>query len=214
MVFDLEKEALTASGLTDEARVRDYCSKLDSIFQKFLPGEVLSFSPLTRAEKLFKALWKDRPNRYRPEGFYRLNDVIDAQCGPHRKAVGNCLGLTLLYNCLIKRIGIDAKALYLENVFNLGPHVLTFLRIDDLTIDVENILPDGFDYRGHEQNPTRVRWGDRALVADIYQSRGTELFQKGQFETALENYEMALKLNPRYEKARLNKAILLDKLTR
>ena len=212
MVFDLEKEALTASGLTDEARVRDYCSKLDSIFQKFLPGEVLSFSPLTRAEKLFKALWKDRPNRYRPEGFYRLNDVIDAQCGPDRKAVGNCLGLTLLYNCLIKRIGIEAEALSLEYAFNIGPHVLTVLIIDDLNVDVENILSDGFDYKGHKQDPTRVRWGDKALVADVYQSRGTEFFQKGQMENALKNYEMALKLNPSYEKARLNKAILLDRI--
>jgi tetratricopeptide (TPR) repeat protein len=212
MVFDLEKEALTASGLTDEAGIRDYRGKLDSVFQKFLPEEVLRFSPLARAEKLFKALWKDRPNRYRPEGFYRLNDIIDAQCGPDGEAVGNCLGLTLLYNCLIKRVGVDAQAVYLENAFNIGPHVLTVLRIGDLTIDVENILPDGFDYKGHKQDPTRVRWGDKALVADVYQSRGTELFQKGQFETGLENYEMALKLNPRYEKARLNKAILLDRI--
>jgi tetratricopeptide (TPR) repeat protein len=212
MGFDLEKEALTASGLRDKDRRRDYLCKLDSIFLKFLPKEVDRYSPLTSAKKLFKALWKDRPNRYRPEGFYRLNDVIDAQCGSDRAAVGNCLGLTLLYNCLIKRLNIRAEALYLENAFNIGPHVLTVLSIDDLTIDVENILPDGFDYKGHKQNPTGLSWGDKALVADIYQSLGTELFLKGQLENALENYEMALKLNPNYEKARLNKAILLDKI--
>lgn len=212
MVFDLEKEAMTASGLTDEARVCDYRSKLDSIFRKFLPEDVCRFSPLTGAEKLFKALWKDRPNRYRQQGTYRLHEVIDAQCGSDMAAIGNCLGLTLLYNCLIKKVGVDAQAVYLENAFNLGPHILTVLRIGDLTIDVENILPDGFNYKGHRQNPTRVGWGDKALVADIYQSRGTELFLTGQFDKALENYETALKLNPNYEKARLNKAILLDKI--
>jgi tetratricopeptide (TPR) repeat protein len=212
MGFDLEKEALTASGLRDEDRIRDYLRKLDSIFRKFLPEEVRRFSPLIRAEKLFKALWKDRPDRYRSEGFYRFNDIIDAQCGFERDAVGNCLGLTLLYNCLVKRIGIEAKALYLENAFNIGPHVLTVLTIGDLTMDVENIFPDGFDYKGHRHNPIRVEWGDKALVADIYQSRGTELFLKGQLENALEYYEMALKLNPKYEKARLNKAILLDRM--
>ena len=212
MDFDLEKEALTASGLRDENRIRDYLGKLDSIFRKFLPEEAGKISPMARAEKLFKALWKDRPNRYRSHGFYRLNEVIDAQCGSDRAAVGNCLGLTLLYNCLIKRIGIEAEALSLEYAFNIGPHVLTVLIIDDLNVDVENILSDGFDYKGHKQDPTKVTWGDKALVADIYQSRGTELFEQGRLENALENYAMALKLNPEYEKARLNQAILLDRI--
>ena len=126
--------------------------------------------------------------------------------------MGNCLGLTLLYNCLVKRTGIEAEALYLENAFDIGPHVLTILKIDDLTIHVENILPDGFDYKGHRQDPTGLTWGDEALVADIYQSRGTELFEQGRFEDAMDNYETALKMNPEYEKARLNKAILLDRI--
>ena len=212
MVFDLEKEALIASGLTDEERIREYLVKLDAIYRKYLPEKACRLSPTARAEKLFKALWRDRPNRYRHQGFYRFNDVIDAQCSRDQTAVGNCLGLTLLYNCLIKRTGIEAEALYLENAFNIGPHVLTVLRIDDLTIDVENILPDGFDYKGHKQDPTKVTWGDKALVADIYQSRGTELFEQGRLENALENYAMALKLNPEYEKARLNQAILLDRI--
>jgi hypothetical protein len=30
---------------------------------------------------------------------------------------------------------------------------------------------------------------------------------------ALKNYEMAIRLNPRYEKARLNKTILLDRMS-
>ena len=212
MGFDLEKEALIASGLTDEERIQEYLVKLDSISRKFLPEKVRRLSPLTRAEELFKALWRDRPNRYRQQGFYRFNDVIDAQCGSDWGAVGNCLGLTLLYNCLVKRSGIEAEALYLENAFDIGPHVLTILKIDDLTIHVENILTDGFDYKGHGQDPTRRIWGDEALVADIYQSQGTELFEQGRFENALENYETALKLNPEYEKAHLNKAILLGRM--
>jgi tetratricopeptide (TPR) repeat protein len=212
MGFDLEKEALNASGLEDEARIREYLGKLESISRKFLPEEFCKFPPRARAEALFKTLWKDRPNRYRHQGFYRFNDVIDAQCGSGREAVGNCLGLTLLFNCLIKRTGIEAEALYLENAFDIGPHVLTILKIDDLTIYVENILPDGFDCKGRRPDTTGLTWGDKALVADIYQSRGTELFEQGRFENALENYEAALKLNPEYEKARLNKAILLDKI--
>lgn len=60
--------------------------------------------------------------------------------------------------------------------------------------------------------PERRTWGDKELVADIYQSRGTELFEKGKLREALGNYDMALKLNPEYEKAELNRAILLDRM--
>jgi len=211
-MFDFETEALTASGVKEADQILDYLDKLDSISRTFIPKGTRESAPLTRAKNLFKALWKEKPNRYHRQGHYRLNEVIEAQCGSDKAPVGNCLGLTLLYNCLIKRIGIKAEALYLENAFGIGPHVLTVLRIDDLTIDVENILPDGFDYKGHRQAPTRLNWGDKELVADIYQSRGTEFFEKGEFEEALENYDMALKLNPRYEKAGLNKTILLDKM--
>ena len=105
-----------------------------------------------------------------------------------------------------------AEALYLENAFGMGPHVLTVLKTEDSIIDIENIFPDGFDYKGHLDNPSRTRWGDKELVADIYHSLGNELFSKGELIKALENYDRAIHLNPRYEKARLNKAILLDKM--
>jgi tetratricopeptide (TPR) repeat protein len=212
MVFDLEKEALTASGLRDEDQIRDYLRKLDCLSRQFNLGGAHDLSISTRAEMLFDALWKDKPHRYKPKGHFRLNQVIDAQLSNKRRAVGNCLGLTLLYNCLLKKIGIEAEALHLKNAFGLGPHVLTVLRIDDFMIDVENILPNGFAYKGHKQDPCRLIWGDQELVADIYQSRGTEFFEKGEFREALRNYEMALRLNPRYQKAELNRAIVFERM--
>ena len=212
MTFDLEKEALIASDLRDQDLIREYLSKLDSVLRLCCPKGTRNFPPLARAEKLFKALWRKWPNRYLSQGHFRLNNVIDAQLSKKKRAVGNCLGLTLLYNCLLKKMGIEAQTLYLENAFGIGPHVLTVLRVDDFIIDIENILPEGFDYKGHKQIPSRLMWGDKELVADIYQSKGTELFEKGEFGEALKNYDMALKLNPKYEKARLNKTILLDRM--
>ena len=50
------------------------------------------------------------------------------------------------------------------------------------------------------------------MVADIYLSVGNEFFEKDEFIEALKNYNMAIHLNPQYEKACLNKAILLDKM--
>lgn len=100
----------------------------------------------------------------------------------------------------------------MENAFGIGSHVLTLVKTEGFLIDVENILPDGFDFKGHLANPSRIRWGDRELVADIYHSLGNEFFKKGRFIEALNNYDRAIKLNPQYEKAHLNKAILLNRM--
>ena len=212
MSFDLEKEALIASGLTSEAMIRTYLSKLDCILRQSITKDNKGLSITARSKKIFESLWKDKPQRYRQHGHFRFDDVIDAQLSEKNHTVGNCLGLTLLYNCLLKRIGIHAKVLYLENAFNIGPHVLTVLRFKNVVIDVENSLPDGFDYGGHKQNPLRLEWSDKDLVADIYQSAGTELFENGEFDAALKNYEKALIFNPDYERAKLNKAILLERM--
>jgi len=213
-LFDLEKEALIASGLVDEGRIVEYSDRLYSLFREYMPPAHVDASPLERARAVFDALWKDRPNRYSRQGQFRFDRVIDAQTERKNRPVGNCLGLTVLYNCLLRRTGIQAQAVYLENAFEIGPHVLTLLRIGNSAIDVENILADGFGYKGHKENPFRTEWGDKELVADIYQSAGTEFFQEKEFQEALRNYDSALKLYPGYEKARLNRAILLDRMGR
>jgi tetratricopeptide (TPR) repeat protein len=212
MRFDLKKQALIASGLKGENRLAAYAEKLEFLIQKCLPHNYDSFSIKAQAKILFDGLWQHKPGRYRPNGNYRLDEVIDAQLKDGNHAVGNCLGLTVLYNCLLETIGIQAEALHLQNAFGMGPHVLTLLKTGDDPIQIENILPGSFDYKGHLHDPSAKRWGPKELVADIYHSRGNELFKRGQFGRALKNYNMALKLNPQYESARLNKAILKDRM--
>jgi tetratricopeptide (TPR) repeat protein len=212
MLFNLEKESLLASGLKDNDRRVEYRGKLEQLIKQFIGQMKPSHEPVEKARGLFNWLWKRKPGRYRPQGHFRLNDVIDAELGEDRWAVGNCLGLTLLYNCLLRKMDIHAEASYFENAFGMGPHVLTLLQAEALAIDIENILPEGFDYKGHLDNPSRTKWGDKELVADIYHSLGNECFGKGEFAKALKNYKMAIKLNPQYEKAHLNKAILMDKI--
>ncbi len=210
--FNLEKEALLASGIKEERKIVLYSARLDQLHQQFLSRVSSTAGPVARARLLFSWLWSEKPARYQSRGPFRLGDVVDAQLKEEQQPVGNCLGLTLLYNCLLRRIGIDPEALYLENGFGIGPHVLTMLKTEESLIDVENILPDGFDYKGHLANPSRIRWGNKELVADIYYSLGNEFFEKGKFIEALENYDRALQLHPQYEKARLNKTILLNKM--
>jgi tetratricopeptide (TPR) repeat protein len=212
--FDLEREAFKASEIKEKNELAEYSSKLEDLLRQSLHQTIPASAPLTQAKALFLWLWKEKPARYEYHGCYRLNNVIDAQLSAESQAVGNCLGLTVLYNCLLRRMGIVAEAVYLENAFGMGPHVLTTVPMEGSLIDVENILRQGFDYQGHLDDRSRIRWKDRELVADIYHSAGNEFFSKGEFLKALENYDIALRLNPRYEKARLNKAILLDKMKR
>ena len=212
MRFDFARQALVASGLGDRNEVAEYLGRLFFLSKGFKACHDKPASVFERARQLFDWLWKGNPGRYRSRGNFRLNRVIDEQIKGGTAAVGNCLGLTLLYNCLLREIGIRADALYLEKAFDQSPHLLTSLKIDKTRIDIENILPDGFDYKGHEHEPSRRIWNDRELVADIYHSAGNELFVGGRFQEALENYEKALELNPRYERAMLNRAILLDRI--
>jgi tetratricopeptide (TPR) repeat protein len=210
--FDLEKESLLASGVRDDEGLATSVQKLDDLHQQFITSTVLPPDSLAKAEALFKWLWTEKPARYQSHGSYKLHDVIDAQRSQDSQTVGNCLGLTVLYHCLLRRLGIVAEALYLENAFGMGPHVLTLLETGGCLIDIENILPDGFDYQGHLNDPSRTRWDDRELVADIYHSLGNECFANAEWKKALESYEMAIHLNPHYERARLNRAILSDKM--
>jgi len=208
------KEALLASGIKERSKIAFYVDKLNHLQKQFMCEMTPPPDPVLKARALFNWLWIKKPGRYKSHGSYRLSDVIDAQLSKGSQTVGNCLGLTLLYDCLLRKMGVNAQALYLENAFGVGPHVLTLLKTKEFTIDIENILRDGFDYKGHLNNPSRTQWGDRELVADIYHSLGNEFFKKDEFVEALKNYNMAINLNPQYEKARLNKAILLDKMGR
>jgi tetratricopeptide (TPR) repeat protein len=207
-----ERKALLASGVRDDKRQADYMQKLDDLYKQLISFLRPSADPLAQAEALFRGLWEEKPDRYEPRGHFRLSDVIDAQLSKEKRPVGNCLGLTLLYNCLLRRMGLRADAVYLDHAFGVGPHVLTLLEIGKSTIDIENILPDGFNYKGHLHDPSRTRWRDNELVADIYHSLGNECFERGKLNQALRHYEGAIKLNPRYEKARLNKMILSEKM--
>ena len=211
-IFCLEKEALRASGIEEKDRVTDYLIKLDDLYRQFIDETPLPSDPLVRARSLFDWLWRKKAARYKPRGPYRLNEVLDAQLEDHVQTVGNCLGLTLLYNCLLRKLGIHAGVLYLENAFGMGPHVLTLLKIGNSVIDVENIFPYGFSYQYHLNDPLRTSWTDRELVSDIYLSVGNEFFAKSQWGEALASYDSALVLNHRYEKAHLNRVIVLAKM--
>ena len=125
-VFDLELEAFRASGV-GEGHLVHYTRLFNDLQRKFLDQVMLSKDPVMKAKQAFGWLWQEKPNRYRPKGHYKLSDVLESQLSEESRHVGNCLGLTVLYNCLLKRIGVHAKALQLEYAFGSAPHVLSLL---------------------------------------------------------------------------------------
>lgn len=212
MILDFEREALVASGVTNEDRIHTCLRDLDELLSQFEQSIMPRGDPVLVAQNLFVWLWQKRPNRYTAGTSFRLDEVIDAQIRENSEVVGNCLGLTLLYNTLLRRKKIGARATYLENAFGIGPHVLTTLENQKEMIDVENIFSHGFDYKGHLKDPSRRSLGDRELVAEIYNSAGNEFFRSGQYDKALRNYEMAIRLDPNHERAPLNILIIGDKI--
>jgi tetratricopeptide (TPR) repeat protein len=212
MSFEFEKEALRASGVSDEDRIAVYTRKLDTLHRHLVRDMNPGHDLLSRAETLFDWLWIRKPSRYQRGGPFRLNEVIDFQVSGEKQVVGNCLGLTLLYTSLALRLEVAVGAVYLEHAFGIGPHVLTVFKAGDRLIDIEHTMPEGFDYKGHLDNSVRARWGERELVADIYHSRANECYEKRRYKDALKLYERAIALNPHYETAHLNRAIVLDKI--
>ena len=135
MPFDLEEEALRASGVQEAGLLREYKSRLERLYSEFELEMKPSPDYVSIAGALFDWLWVKKPARYEHGGSYRLNEVIDSQLSKGNEAVGNCLGLTLLYNCVLRRAGVNAVAVDLENAFGRGPHVLSTLVRGESTIE-------------------------------------------------------------------------------
>ena len=206
---DLAWGALIASGVKNQRDLENYLTKIDTLNEQ-LKRRIPTRAELQKASALFAWLWAKKPDRYQYQGIFRLMDVVDAQLDPSVERVGNCLGLTVLYNALAQKYGLEMKAVYLEEAHGRRSHVFsTFVR-GNITIDIDNIFPNGFDSKDHLDNPERVLWGNSELIADIYHSIGWALHEQGKLDNAILNYSKAIRLNPKYAKAYLNRGIALS----
>ena len=206
--------AFIASGVGSETELAAYRAKLDRIYAQISKDIEVCHDPICRARSVFDWLWRTKPMRYESGGNFQLTKVVDAQLDPISSRVGNCLGLTLLYNSLASSFGLEVKAIYLEEAFGGGPHVFSTLNTGERSIDIENILSNGFDYLGHRQSILRRQWGGRELVAEVYNSIGNHFFEEGRLEESLTYYEKALMLNVGHTRVRLSMGIALIELGR
>ncbi len=210
---DLAHGALIASGVRNRGELDAYLDMIEVLCQGIEP-ELPSGDYIERAKALFDWLWESKPHRYEFRGNFRLTHVLESQLDPGAKRVGNCLGLTLLYNVLAGRFGLSTRSVYLDEAHGGESHVFSILYIDGSTIDIDNIYPIGFDYREHLGDPLRVTWDDAGLIADIYHSTGWALHEDDRLNDAIQSYSKAIRLNPEYEKAYLNRGIALSMMGR
>lgn len=210
MAWDFPTQVLRASGASPE-EAAEALSRLEALIRRFTATHPPT-PPRALARSLFAYLWHTYPRRYLSGGEFRLGRVIENQLRPGPGPVGNCLGLTLLYNALAGGLGLRAGAVYLEEAFGHGPHTLSLLSLSTGTIDIENIFPEGFDYPGHRDNPLREVWGEAELVAEVYTSVGNGLLEAGDLRGAVDQYDRALSLCPTFYKALVNRAIALGRL--
>lgn len=222
---DLAWGALIASGIDNEKTLQEYLTKINilcQIFRTSIPAHDTIVSPhlntlppergdINKARSLFTWLWKSKPGRYQPQGHFRLNEIINAQLDPSAESIGNCLGLTLLFNTLAQRIDLKAEAIHIEDD-GIRPHVLSIVTIGQSKIDVENTRPNGFNFRGYLEEPHRELWSNSELIADIYHSIGNEFFERNRLEEAIDSYTKAIYLNRHYTKVYLNRGIALAML--
>lgn len=210
---DLLSAALIATGVTGYRDIVRYTNKIERLCDEINKFVASSDSDVDKARVIFHWLWMSKPRRYKAQGHYKIADVSDAQTGRARH-VGNCLGLTVLYNIIAQRFDIKVKAAYMENAFGRGPHVFSILTSGKSTIDIENVFPNGFAYPGHLNPSERYVWNDEELIADVYNSMGNEMFAAGKRSRAIECYDKAIILNPTYRKPYLNKGMALVELGR
>lgn len=138
--ISLVEAALVASGAVTETDMKHYLSlftKVERQIGQDMPRE----DEVTRARYLFRWLWQTKPRHYLPGGHFRLTKVLQAQLAHAPGPVGNCLGLTVLYDSLAQRLGLSVAAIHLERAFHGAPHVFSLLLARERPLDIENILP-------------------------------------------------------------------------
>ena len=204
--LDLAQGAFVASGVDNRREMDMYLAKVEALCQQ-IRGEVPRAGWRETAQAIFDWLWRTKPQRYQFRGNYRLTDVLNAQLDPMAATVGNCLGLTVLYNLVARGFGLPVKAVYVDEAFGAQSHVLSIVELEGTEIDVDNIFPGGFDFQDHLGDPQRVLWGDAELISDIYHSVGWERHEQHDLGGAIESYSKAICLNPGYVKAHLNRGI-------
>jgi len=210
----IERALLIASGLQSERAVAGYQRKLDQIQHDFGQERASRGIPLGDdylvAEALFEYLYYKKPRRFKDNARF-LPEVVDNQLSPHKfKTIGNCVGLTSLYSVLGVRHGLDLAILR-----DFG-HLLSLLNWNGRKIVIENTDRDGFDLDQKDESDFVIYQYEQSslisLVSSTFNSRGRSKDSKKDYAGAIDDYSVALELDPHDAQVYINRAIARESM--
>jgi len=172
-------------------RIPEYLQKLENLFNDYEKYKKANHwqaqSSYEELDYLRQYLWKNGEGRYQPEqvSFY-FDRVIDHQIdylNEKSKFVGNCNELTLLFNILAIRLGIDIKTI---STFD---HQFSAYQGKK----IENTAANGIYHRNYsyylETSPFEG-------IASFCFNLGAAHYQKKEYDLALPYYLKAIEINP------------------
>ena len=191
--------ALTASGVIDEATLRDCTQKFARWCEQLRASGQMSGSELHRAQVLFEFL-----HAHILTGGYRAH-ATDLICA-FEAGQFNCVSSAVLFNCLAAEFGLDTSAI------ELPTHVFSQVITAEGPLDVETTCPAWFTVVGdlsggaelmrqvtglsEDRSTARRPVSDVQLLGVIYYNRGVDLLAEGRYQDAIAANLKALLFDP------------------
>ena len=200
----IERALLVVAGM-DEDGIREYTRKIDGIQEEFLEhlsekSKANADASLSKRDIAILLLEHIHKNTMTERDVFSLKHTIDSYLAG--QVTGNCLALTSLYTVLGLRNSLDLAVLYSTE------HILCELTIDSKHYPIETTGKDGFNFANIDYS----RAGLNALVATAFISRGVAKSKLGLKKEAIEDYNRAIELEPKYADAFNNRGAAKSKL--
>ncbi len=208
-IKNLEVFCFFASGVFDQKKISEYISFLDNLekdIKNTIPKEHIG-KRYSVAKYIFEYLHQKVFKKYL-EKATDLDILINT--GNY-----NCVSSTAFYNIVLKRFGIDARAIELPD------HIFTVFYVDNYRVEVETTTKYGFDVLRNtnsikefekltsfryipEGKGKRREIGDKELIASMYNNQVLLYKDIGAYEIILKNSLKAIVLDPKLEIAYTN----------
>jgi tetratricopeptide (TPR) repeat protein len=204
--FALAEASIVASGVTDQAKLAAYRSRLQKLSHSLAKTVTVDTSVRSRAAKILRAMHQ-----------HILTGEYQAACTGLDRALEsgdyNCVTATILYRCLCAEFDIPIITLAEPD------HVYCQLAVQP-PVYIQTTSSDGFavssDFERVKPSSARHKTGypgrgnglreitDVELLARIYYNRGVSLLKKGQYQQAFDLLQISHQLDPENDIARQN----------
>lgn len=183
--FDLANAGLIASGIRDKGGLDFYLDKFNGLVLSIAADSRVSSAEtdVKKAQAVFDWLWESKPKR--DDSASRLTDALDNQLS-NREQVGDCMGLTLLYNSICQRLGISMKAVWTVR------HIYSAMDTEKGIIPVENTMRYGF---GNGLG-VGIVIGNQQLIQRFLLRQAFDYKEAKDHKQAFSLTEIALRINP------------------